>query len=392
MMISCEKMDFYRARQTFGGILLANTGFILIREIRAGMWNELHHVLTQSLIAEILQRAPVVYWGKGSLYASPDGSNVFDQFFLPVSVFDVHDLVKEGYTFYPEYWNVSNILSLCPGYDSRNDLCIGFSYPENRTLACFSPYKNNSPAHDSEDSSLDISNILLPDPWNDDCDSMKNILYNSQSNGYENRLPDHLAECGADVIVCDTYIDVENVIPYIPEWHPLCGMNRRDLFAHLIRKYIRLQKDVRDFVDDFYNSYMRDAAFLAVHIRGSDKIVEVRNLHDLNGRYADEIDRVLNANPGMKLFLMTDCIEILEEYKQRYGDLLVHTDCRRTHTDGLGIHFLECPDNKLKGLEIIRDTWLAARCDYFIGNGYSNVSAAISELKDWEDGRIRLLY
>ncbi|HOJ80444.1 MAG TPA: hypothetical protein PLG72_06305, partial [Clostridiales bacterium] len=82
---------------------MANTGFILIREIRAGMWNELHHVLTQSLIAEILQRAPGVYWGKGSLYASPDGSNVFDQFFLPVSVFDVHDLVKEGYTFYPEY-------------------------------------------------------------------------------------------------------------------------------------------------------------------------------------------------------------------------------------------------------------------------------------------------
>jgi hypothetical protein len=137
---------------------------------------------------------------------------------------------------------------------------------------------------------------------------------------------------------------------------------------------------------------MRDAAFLGVHIRSSDKIVEVKHLNELNSRYAAEIDKVLNVNPGMKLFLMTDSIEILEEYKQSYGELLVHTDCRRTWKDGLGVHFQEYPDNRLKGLEIIRDTWLAARCDYFIGNGYSNVSAAVSELKDWKDDRIKLLY
>jgi len=391
-MISCEKMAFYRAIQILGGILVAKTGFMLIREIRTGMWNELHHVLTQLLIVEILQRVPVVYWGKGSLYTSSDGSNAFEQFFLPVSGFDVHDLMKEEYTFYPEYWNVSNILSSCPVYDSRDDLRIAFSYPDERTLADFSPDMIITPAHDPGGRSFDVSNVLQPVSWNDDCDNTKNILHSTQSDGDCSRLPDHLAECGADVIVCDTYIDMEKVIPSIPEWHPLSGKNRRDLFAHLIRKYIWLKKDVRDFIDDFYNAYMRDAAFLAVHIRSSDKIVEVQNLHELNSRYPDEIDKVLNANPEMKLFLMTDCIEILEEYKQRYGDILVHTDCGRTHMYGVGVHFREYHDNKQKGLEIIRDTWLAARCDYFIGNGYSNVSAAVSELKDWKDGRIMLLY
>lgn len=54
---------------------------------------------------------------------------------------------------------------------------------------------------------------------------------------------------------------------------------------------------------------------LAVHIRSSDKIVEVQHLHELNEQYPKEIDKVLQANPGIRIFLMTDCIEILEEYK-----------------------------------------------------------------------------
>lgn len=60
---------------------MAKARFMLIREIGAGMWNELHHVLGQLLAAEIQQRIPVVYWGKGSLYAPSDDSNAFEQFF-----------------------------------------------------------------------------------------------------------------------------------------------------------------------------------------------------------------------------------------------------------------------------------------------------------------------
>lgn len=282
----------FSERLAFGGKWMVKAGFLLIREIGAGMWNEIHHVLTQLLAAEIMQRIPVVHWGEGSLYASSHGSNAFEQFFMPVSNFNVQDL----------------------------------------------------------------------------------------------------AESDADVCVRDTYMDIGMVIPLMPEGHPLYGMKRRELFNRLMHRYIRLRKETQAFIDEFYDANMRDAAFLGVHIRSSDKIVEVKHLNELNSRYAAEIDKVLNVNPGMKLFLMTDSIEILEEYKQSYGELLVHTDCRRTWKDGLGVHFQEYPDNRLKGLEIIRDTWLAARCDYFIGNGYSNVSAAVSELKDWKDDRIKLLY
>jgi len=342
---------------------IAGTKFILIREIRAGLWHELHHILTQLLVAEILQRVPVVYWGKGSLYAPSDGSNAFEQFFLPVSGFNVQDLPGGYFTYDPGHWDKAAAAPLSP---------LITLYPLSRlspTEAMLMPAEDDSPA----EAAVTITPVC-----------------GTGGNSKRQRHP--LAECNVDVIVCDTYIDIENVVPYIPEDHPLCGLKRRDLFACLIRKYIRLKDEVRDFIDDFYNEHMRGAAFLAAHIRSSDKIFEVQHLHELNGRYAAEIDKILDANPGMRLFLMTDCVEILEEYRQKYGEILVHTECRRTCRDGMGVHFQEYPDNRLKGLEIIRDSWLAARCDYFIGNGYSNVSSGISELKDWEDGRIRLLY
>jgi len=307
---------------------MPKTKFLLIREIGQGLWNEMHHVLTQVLAAEIMQRVPVVYWGKGSLYASSDGSNAFEQFFQPVSGYSVHDLAKEEFSFYPEYWNSGNILKPVP----------------------MSPKVDKHAAIDTFEGS------------------------------------------NSDVCVRDTYVDVEKIIPLIPKGNPFYGLNRRDLFYRLIQKYIRLQKEAQAFIDAFYEENMKDASFLAVHIRSSDKIVEVQHLHELNSRYTMEIEKVLRANPGIRIFLMTDCIEILEEYKKRYGELLIHTDCKRAHKDGLGVHFHEYPDNKLKGFEIIRDTWLAARCDFFIGNGYSNVSAAISELKNWKNDRIKLLY
>lgn len=292
------------------------------------MWNEIHHVLTQLLIAEILQRIPVVYWGKGSLYASADGSNAFEQFFLPISGFCVQDLAREEFFFCPEGWNSGN--------------------------------------------------VFMPNRWG--------------TEEGRHKAPEHLKQCDADVCIVDNYIDMEKIIPLIPEGHWLFGLERRDVFYHLIRKYICLQKEIQTSIDTFYNENMKGTPFLAVHIRSSGKINEVRHLHELNERYPGEIAKVLKENPGLRIFLMTNCIETLEEYTERYGELVTYTDCRRVPRYGHGVHFQQYRDNWLKGLEIIRDTWLAAKCDFFIGNGYSNVSLGISELKNWQNDRIKLLY
>ena len=43
-------------------------------------------------------------------------------------------------------------------------------------------------------------------------------------------------------------------------------------------------------------------------------------------------------------------------------------------------------------IEVIKDTYLAAQCDFFIGNGYSSLSNTVMRLKDWPETNIKLLY
>lgn len=202
---------------------------------------------------------------------------------------------------------------------------------------------------------------------------------------------DEIFDCNADVLVQKNFIELENMVHWI-EKHPMYGFISRYLYSEMLKKYIRLQPLVSDEIDEFYNSNMRGTPFIAVHVRGSDKVVEVSNLQEINRRYPAEIDKMLNRCPNAKLFLMTDCSDILEQYKTLYPDFVISTECKRVFQTGAGSHFQEYEDKARKGLEIIKDTWLATRCDYFIGNGYSNVSQAITELKDWDISRIKLLY
>jgi len=306
---------------------MARERFLLIREIGAGLWNELHHILTQLLAAEIVRRIPVVYWGKGSLYFPADSINAFEEFFMPVSGVSACDLASDEFSFYPYKWNSGNILTV-PDYTEKD------------------------------------ANVLMK----------------------------QLEQCSADVFVSDSYTSAEEIIPFIPEDHWLFGLGRTELFRRLIRRYIRLNEKIRELVDKFYDKNMKGTPLLAVHVRSSDKITEVRHLHELNEKYHAEIERVLEKVPGIRVFLMTDCIEVLDEYRKRYGSLLIFTDCRRVPKNGPGVHFQEYENNRDKGLEIIMDSWLASKCDYFIGNGHSNVSQGISELKDWEEDMIKLLY
>lgn len=88
--------------------------FLLIREWGAGLWWEMEHVIWQLLFAEATNRIPVVFWGQNSLYGGAETVNAFEQFFLPVSVFTVHDLRREDYTFFPDCWNWTNLLGADP--------------------------------------------------------------------------------------------------------------------------------------------------------------------------------------------------------------------------------------------------------------------------------------
>ncbi len=269
--------------------------FLLINTTGDGFWYDMHHTLSNLLLAEMTQRIPVIYWGSKSMYSNEETSNAFEQYFFPVSKYSMDKL-------------------------------------------------------------------------------MENINQNT------------------DIQVADRCTDVECIMCRMDEDCPYFGLNSGQIYRLMLKKYIKLRPEVEKEISTFYDENMAGKTIVAVHIRGSDKILEVSHLHDLNNLYPAKINTYLKESPDAYIFLMTDCKDILAEYKGVYGDRVINTDCKRVLKNGVGVHFQEYENNKHKGIEIIKDTWLAAKCDYFIGNGFSNVSKAVYELKDWQNKNVTLLF
>lgn len=304
--------------------------FLLIKSWGCGFWSDVDHVMGQLLAAELTHRIPVIYWGPNSLYAEAFQSNAFDLYFEPVSDYGVEDLIWPGYTFYPEVWNARNIMV------------------------------------------EDLDKIA----W------------------AERDLGDMMGS-DASVVVSDVHYFVKPLIDYIPKDHWAYGMTAHQIYRCLFEKYLKLKPDIQAEIEDFYDRDMKDRGpLLGVHIRGGDKVREVENLARLNKRYYTEINRYIRRYGIKKILLLTDCEDIIRKFRKLYGPMLVFTDCRRSELNDTqnAAHLQSYREKRRKGIEIIKDTYLGAKCDFFIGNGYSNVSYAVKRLKDWPEDHIQLFY
>ncbi|MEJ9230869.1 O-fucosyltransferase family protein [Peribacillus butanolivorans] len=308
-----------------------NERFLLIKAWGSGFWSDMSHIAGQLLIAELTDRIPVVYWGADSLYASedPEVKDAFTMYFLPMSNYIVDHLVNEK-SYYPIRWNGGNLRS--PGIRNPTDL-----------------------------EHLAIAEVF--------------------------RRPE-------TVLVSNFHIYVNYLTQWIGPNHYAYGWGIEDIYSHLYQKYFNLQPYLSAEIEDFYLKNMKNNhPILGVHIRGSDKIIECQNLHELNDYiYPRAIDSYLNKNSTASIFFLTDSESILSRYKRLYGNKLIYTDCIRTPDENLPVHrLLPFYNKRQKGIDIIKDTYLATKCDYFIGNKTSNVSIAVDRLKAWPKETITLL-
>ncbi|MFO7160560.1 MAG: hypothetical protein DIU81_003610, partial [[Clostridium] cellulosi] len=81
------------------------------------MWNDVEHVLSQLLIAELTGRTPVVYWPTYCLHNGFINTNGFELYFEPVSEYSIFDVAKSEYTYYPPVWDEDNLLMDDPDRD-----------------------------------------------------------------------------------------------------------------------------------------------------------------------------------------------------------------------------------------------------------------------------------
>ncbi len=319
---------------------MSTNRFLLIKALGSSLWGEVDHVMCQILAAELTNRIPVVYWGMESLYSGSLTTNGYELFFEPVSQFTFHDMARKEYTYYPLVWKFENILA-------------------------------------------------------EDTDRLR----------MENRDLKSMMKSDANVVVSDIYYPIRSMLPWIKSDHWAYGKTPHQIYRRLFDTYLKLKPEISKEIKKFTNTnpnFRDEKPIIGVHVKGSAIVNEVAQLYDLNEFYKPNIWQFIVRYNARHLFVITDSNKIFNQYRKLYGknDMLIYTDSKKVPLkERIATCLLDYPNKRHKGvelakdtIEIIKDTYLAAQCDFFIGNGYSNLSNTVMRLRDWPDTNIKLLY
>ena len=301
--------------------------YLLIKAWGYGFWSDVLHVLGGLMLAEMTDRTPVIHWGSNSLYHVSEEVNSFELFFEPVGA-PMSSLLGSGLSCFPPKWNDQNLMQ------------------ENH---------QKSSGEWSKISAL----MLLPRK--------------------------------ETICVMDYYIGVLNLMPYIPQDSPMAGLTIDEVYQYLMAKYLKVKPHLITQADEFYHQNLSKKSYLGIHVRGSDKVSEFKVVDQLHSTYQKLIEEYLSQLPAdSNIFLMTDDKRLLDAYQQQFQHRMVTTDCMRTNSR-IGVHYQANENIISSANEVIVDTLVAARAQYFIGNGYSNPSIFVRFLGRWDEGQIHLI-
>ncbi|UAB78976.1 hypothetical protein INR77_04565 [Erythrobacter sp. SCSIO 43205] len=123
-------------------------------------------------------------------------------------------------------------------------------------------------------------------------------------------------------------------------------------------------------VDEIVESKFRKGKVLGVHVRLTDAAAGQENRKSVGLRDVFEaVGRWLKTNADGQIFLATDDQRAIALFQEHYSDRVIFQDCLRS-TDGTSIHGHYDTGVEgspyLKGLEVMIDALLLARCDHLI--------------------------
>lgn len=313
-------------------LLVPSTKYLLILPWQQGFFAELDHVLGALAIAHLSGRVPIIHWGPGSLFRDEATANAWDTLFEPISAGSIEE-----------------------------------------ARACFnhSPTSPNTP-----------TSPCFPPRWN--ADSITKAPRSPLAPPFSHMTGLHFLNRPEALCVADFRTSLGNVVGWIPPGHPMSNLAAADLFRTLYDYHIKPQSEILQAADTFARETLQTHTrpILAIHARGSDKIHEYGNLEDLNAAYHPHIAQFLTQNPAGALFLLTDSAPLLADYIRRYPGRLISAPAQRS-PDSIGVHFKPVESKRALGREVLLDALIATRCQQFLGTGASNVSCAISYMKDW---------
>ncbi|MDP2875230.1 MAG: hypothetical protein Q8O00_03540, partial [Holophaga sp.] len=303
---------------------IEKTRFLVIKAWGYGFWSEGHHLASQLLLAELTHRTPVVLWGKNCLFRGNADLDASTHFFQEISTARLEDLPSTS-RFFPGKWSWANLR------------------------------EENVNKWEGEGSRI-AAQYLFARP--------------------------------EEVLVSDFFSNIETIRPWIGPSSKYFGKSDDEIYAVLFQKYLKPTSSIASRADTFFNQIKQSRPWIAVHVRGSDKVLESPRLQETNAACLNLLDQIIEQHPTLGVLLLTDSTPIVAEYQERYGERLRCTEATRSATD-VGVH-LSGHNGVELGEEVFVDTLLALKCDFFIGNRMSNVSLAIASLRDWPAGHIHL--
>ena len=304
-----------------------NTKYLLIKAWGYGFFSDVGHVLGQLLISELTERLPIVYWGKNSLFGDGTEVNAFEHYFESFSKLSINEFQKNTFSYWPPKWNNANL---------------------------------------------------------------KSKEVNKWQGPYSRIAGQYLLNRPENVVISDFHSGIIDIKPWIPSNHPLFKLSINEIYYYLVNKYLHPKTLIKKRVDSFLHNKLMKSAFIAVHARGSDKALELKNLNSVNKQYEDIIDKKILLDPSLKIFLMTDDTRILNRYYELYGDKVIVTKSQRTNNN-TGVHYKNSSNSLELGLEVMTDVYIAAKAKTFIGNGWSNTSQIVRYLKRWSEKDIHFI-
>lgn len=140
---------------------------------------------------------------------------------------------------------------------------------------------------------------------------------------------------------------------------------QRQKAQRLIKKYIRVKKELLDEVDDFVAQHFNGHQVIAAHIRGTDKgsasDVEYISKIIYPKQYFPHIDAYVREHPGSKIFLATDQAQFVEEMQAQYPGRIL-TQSTIFSSSQVNSFQKEDRNNYQKGKEVLLDCLLLSRC------------------------------
>lgn len=297
--------------------------FLLIKAWGNGFFSDVDHVLGNLLLAEMTGRTPVIHWGRNSLFNPDRDRDAWGLFFEPVSRNGLDDLAGKGHDFWPPKWNEGNLRE-----EKRNKIAGAWSR---------------------------LSGLQM--------------LHRPER-----------------VVVVDYFNGVPHLLKWLRPGHPLYRADATTAYRALINKYLVVRADIREEIDAFAGWWMppdHRRPIIAVHVRASDKHKEDPHLDQKNAVYPQVIAQIASRHQSVRVFLMTDSEAVRREFAARYGPALITTEAVRAPGE-TGVHYMpEHTDRRRLGVEVLKDAYLAARSDFFIGLGSSNVTCFVFHARAW---------